>query len=106
MDKQSAVKALRVEMEAFFDRNTFKGDYDGIISAKMECDFDLPEGWSATVHVSARGYEHKDKGDYLNPPSTSCVYWVDAELVTLYDSDGAFVCELRHEKELTLKIEY
>lgn len=106
MDKQSAIKALRDEMEAFFDHNTFKGDIDGRISARMECEFDLPEGWGANVTVNANGYEHTDRGDNLNPPTTSGFYWVDAELATIYDKDGAQVCELRYEKELTLKITY
>ena len=49
MEKQQAIQALRKEMEAFFDHNTFKGDYDGRISARMECDL-LPQaaliGWT------------------------------------------------------------
>lgn len=106
MEKQQAIQALRKEMEAFFDHNTFKGDYDGRISARMECDFDLPEGWGANVTVKANGYEHTDGGDHLNPPTTSGSYWVDAELATFYDADGAKVFELRYEKELTIKIEY
>lgn len=106
MDKQSAIKALRDEMEAFFDHNTFKGDIDGRISARMECEFDLPEGWGANVTVKANGYEHTDRGDYNTPPSTSGTYWVEAEIATIYDKDGAMVCELRYEKELTLKITY
>ena len=106
MTKEQAITALRAEMEAFFDHNTFKGDYDGRISARMECDFDLPEGWGANVTVKANGYEHTDRGDRVTPPSTSGSYWVDAEIASLYDADGALVCELRYEKQLTIKIEY
>jgi len=106
MDKAQIIKALRDEMEAFFDHNTFKGDYDGRISAKMECEFDLPEGWGANVTVVANGYEHTDKGDHDTPPCTSGTYWVDAQVADIYDKDGNLAFELRYEKELTLKITY
>lgn len=106
MEKPELIKALRTEMEAFFDHNTFKGDYDGHISARMDCEFDLPGGWGANVTVVAKGYEHTDRGDNLTPPCTSGTYWIDAELATFYDPDGAKAFELRYEKELNLKIEY
>lgn len=106
MEKSELIKALRSEMEARFDHNSFRGDFDGRISAKMECDFDLPEGWGANVTISAHGYEHTDRGDNLTPPCTSGTYWVDAVLATFYDPDGAKAFELRYEKELTIKIEY
>ena len=70
-----------------------------------ELSFGVDAG-SQNVTVKANGYEHTDKGDHLNPPTTSGSYWVDAELATFYDADGAKVFELRYEKELTIKIEY
>ena len=93
-------------MEAFFDHNTFKGDCDGTIRSRMNCEFSLPDGWSANVTVNVNGYEHRDRGDHDIPPSTSGTYWVDTELATFYNADGEKAIELRYEKELTIKITY
>ena len=106
MEKAELIKALRSEMEDFFGSHTFRGDYDGRIATKMQCEFNLPEGYTATVQTAINGYEHTDRGDHDIPPTSSGVYWVDAQLATFYNADGEQAFEERYNKNLIIQIKF